>query len=86
MLIAVSQAKAKLTDLVSRAEAGEDIVLTRHGHPTVRLTPVNAVVDLQDQRRSALDRFQGSLRAAPGFEGGAARVADFLYDERGLPA
>lgn len=86
MQIAVSEAKAKLTDLVSRAEAGEDMVLTRHGHPTVRLTPVTAVSDLQEQRRRALDRFSGSLKASPRFEGGAARAADFLYDERGRPA
>jgi prevent-host-death family protein len=29
--IPVSEAKAKLTDLVRRAEAGEEIVLTRNG-------------------------------------------------------
>ena len=33
MQISVSDAKARLTELLRRAEAGEDIVLTRHGQP-----------------------------------------------------
>lgn len=40
MNVSVSEAKAQLTDLVRRAENGEEIVLTRHGHPVVTLTPV----------------------------------------------
>ena len=37
MEIPVSEAKGRLTDLVRRAEAGEDVVLTRHGRPAARL-------------------------------------------------
>ena len=33
----VSEAKARLTELARRAEAGEDVVLTRHGQAMVRL-------------------------------------------------
>ena len=36
----LSEAKACLTDLVRRAEAGDEVVLTRHGRPVVRLAPV----------------------------------------------
>ena len=39
MQVTVTEAKARLTELVRRAEAGEEIVLTRHGHPAVRLVP-----------------------------------------------
>ncbi len=35
-----SEAKARLSDLVRRAEAGDEVVLTRHGRPVVRLAPV----------------------------------------------
>jgi prevent-host-death family protein len=42
MEISVTDAKAQLTELVRRAEAGDEIVLTRHGHPAVRLVPVRA--------------------------------------------
>ena len=38
--ISVSNAKAQLTALVCRAEAGDEVVLTRHGKPAVRLVPV----------------------------------------------
>lgn len=86
MQISVSNAKAQLTDLVRRAEAGEDITLTRRGHPTVRLVPVVAT-DLREQRRQALDKFRGIAKGKPGMEGvTAANIADFLYDENGWPA
>jgi prevent-host-death family protein len=42
MQVSVSDAKAQLTDLVRRAEDGEDIVLTRHGQPVAILKPVTA--------------------------------------------
>lgn len=86
MHISVSDAKAQLTDLVRRAEAGEEITLTRRGAPTVRLVPVVAT-DLREQRRQALDKFTGCLKGKPGLEGvTAANIADFLYDENGWPA
>jgi prevent-host-death family protein len=34
------EAKTKLSQLVERAEAGEDVVLTRNGTPVARLVPV----------------------------------------------
>ena len=90
MHIAVSDAKARLTDLVRRAEAGDEIILTRHGHPAVRLTPVNAQVSpdaLRERRRKAIDRAIEEARARGSRQGpDAARAADFLYGEDGLPA
>ena len=40
MEVKVSDAKGRLTDLVRRAEAGEEVVLTRRGRPAVRLVRV----------------------------------------------
>ena len=40
MEVSVTEAKAQLSDLVRRAESGQDVILTRHGHPAVRLVPV----------------------------------------------
>ncbi len=84
MRISVSDAKAQLTDLVRRAEAGDDVVLTRHGQPAVRLTPVRSVGDAVARRRlmEAL-RSKASAKSVQG--AGAARSQDFLYDEDGLP-
>jgi len=35
----IAEAKAKLSELVSRAEAGEDVIIARDGKPIVTLTP-----------------------------------------------
>ena len=36
----IADAKAKLSELVARAEAGEQVVLARAGKPIVTLTPI----------------------------------------------
>lgn len=84
MQVSVSEAKAQLTELVRLAEAGEEVILTRHGHAAVRLAPVKATPD-RAARRAILDqvRAAGRAKATPGPD--AARSQDFLYDEDGLP-
>lgn len=85
MHISVSDAKAQLTDLVRRAEAGDEVILTRRGAPVAKLVPIVAD-DVRPQRRQALDSFFGALKAHPGLEDmTGANMADFLYDESGLP-
>ena len=39
-LISIAKAKAALASLIARAEAGEEITLTRHGKPVARLVPM----------------------------------------------
>lgn len=84
MLVSVTDAKGQLTDLVRRAEAGDEVILTRHGHPVIRLSPVVAPVDME-RRRKALERVMrsGAANVSPGPN--AARSQDFLYDDDGLP-
>ena len=82
--ISVTDAKAQLTDLVRRAERGDDVILTRHGQPTVRLVPIVAHQDKSARRRiMEAARRAGSAKAAQGEA--AASSQDFLYDEAGLP-
>jgi prevent-host-death family protein len=85
MRISVTDAKGQLTDLVRRAEAGDEIILTRHGQAVVRLLPLAQVRLDAKARRELLEtvRASGSAKASPG--PGAARSQDFLYDENGLP-
>ena len=54
MQISVTEAKGQLTELVRRAEAGDEVILTRHGHAAVRLVPVKAAQD-RKSRRALLD-------------------------------
>ena len=39
--ISIAQAKAEFAALVSRAEAGEEIIVTRNGRPVARLTTID---------------------------------------------
>lgn len=84
MRISVTDAKGQLTDLVRRAEAGDDVVLTRHGQAAVRLVPIRPVPNAR-ARRKLLEavRMSGAARATAGPD--AARSQDFLYGDDGLP-
>jgi prevent-host-death family protein len=82
MEISVTDAKAQLTELVRRAEAGDEIVLTRHGHPAVRLVPVKKRGD-RKALRALVEEIWATAKPSPGPS--AARSQDFLYDEDGLP-
>ena len=85
MEVSVSEAKGQLTELVRRAEAGDEVILTRHGQPAVRLVPVKRTLD-RATRRKLLEEFQAAAasKVTPGPD--AARSQDFLYDDEGLPA
>jgi prevent-host-death family protein len=84
MEVSVTDAKAQLTELVRRAEDGDEVILTRHGHPAVRLVPVNSRPN-QEMRRKILEDFRAaaSAKIIPGPD--AAHSQDFLYGEDGLP-
>ena len=74
MRVSVTEAKQRLTELVRRAEAVDEVVLTRHGRAAVKPAPVRRRPDA-DARRAVTAR----MRAA------AARSQDFLHRGDGLP-
>ena len=84
MKISVSEAKGQLTDLVRRAEAGDEVILTRHGQAAVRLVPVVARPSLED-RKKLLEAVRISAVAKASVGPSAARSQDFLYGDDGLP-
>jgi prevent-host-death family protein len=84
MRISVTEAKGQLTDLVRRAQAGDEVILTRHGHAAVRLVPVQAPVDA-NARKLLLDRVRAAAATKAAAGPSAARSQDFLYGEDGLP-
>jgi prevent-host-death family protein len=85
MQVSVTEAKRRLTELVRRAEAGDEVILTRRGHAVVRLVPVKEMTD-RKSRRTLLEavRVSGAVKAKAGTN--AARSQDFLYGDDGLPA
>ena len=84
--IAVSEAKAHLTALVRQAEGGEDVFLTRNGRRVARITAETSRRVLSSEERMAVIRkVQAMARGKfePDFD--AARSADFLYGDDGMP-
>ena len=85
MQMSITEAKAQLTDLVRRAEAGDEVVLTRHGRPAARLVAIKETRSPK-HRRAVIEavRKAAAGKASAGADG--ARSQDFLYDvDTGLP-
>jgi prevent-host-death family protein len=84
MNVPLSEAKAQLTNLVRRAEAGEEIILTRFGHAVARIAPVK-VKQTPAESLAIIREIQASARGkiTPGPD--AAHSQDFLYNESGMP-
>ncbi|MGO9740009.1 MAG: type II toxin-antitoxin system Phd/YefM family antitoxin [Roseiarcus sp.] len=86
MEISITEAERDLAELVRRAEAGEQVVLTRNGHPAACITPITKN-STEDELRRALAEIQAAAAANVISDGmSAARSQDLLYGEDGLPA
>jgi len=85
MRVSVSDAKVQLTELVKRAEAGEEVILTRRGHEIVRFVAMAAAPGPKG-RRALMEKLRAAAaaKALPGPN--AACSQDFLYDDDGMPA
>jgi len=67
----VAEAKAKLSELIDRAERGEGVVITKHGKAVVELKPVQAAprviaqadLDRLAHQRGKIRRKKGGLNA-----------------------
>lgn len=84
MRVSVSEAKGRLTDLVRRAEAGDEVILTRHGQAAVRLAPVQPTRD-RKTRAALIEAVRRSAASKRSAGPSAARSQDFLYGDDGLP-
>jgi prevent-host-death family protein len=62
--VGMHEAKTKLSQLVERAESGEDIVIARNGKPVVRLVPVASASSLASVRGV----WRGRVRVAEDFD------------------
>lgn len=62
--INIYEAKTQLSRLVTRAEAGEEIVIARNGHPVARLLPARSVDGLAAVRGA----WSGRVRIADDFD------------------
>ncbi|HYX24524.1 MAG TPA: type II toxin-antitoxin system Phd/YefM family antitoxin [Thermoanaerobaculia bacterium] len=65
--VSVAEVKAHFSDWVKEAEAGEPVVITRHGKPVVALVPANDMEQLRRLRSAGPE--QGLASLAGGWEG-----------------
>ncbi len=84
MKVPVSEAKASLTELLHRAEAGEEIILTRRGRSVVRIVPIEPELTYE-QRRVLIEKVRSMAPPLAPDELPAERSQDFLYGDDGLP-
>lgn len=59
--IGLFDAKNKFSELVERAERGEEVVITRRGKPVAKLGPVSAETNVE-RSRAAMERIRERAR------------------------
>ncbi|PZS09263.1 MAG: hypothetical protein DLM64_10825 [Solirubrobacterales bacterium] len=72
--VGMHEAKTTLSQLVARAEAGEEIIIARNGKPAVRLSPVAAGTSLAGARGA----WRGRVQIADDFDELPDDIADAL--------
>jgi prevent-host-death family protein len=63
--VGMHEAKTRLSQLVERAEAGEDIVITRNGKPVARLA---AIAEQERSLAAVRGAWRGRMRMAEDFD------------------
>jgi prevent-host-death family protein len=60
--IGLFEAKTHLSELVARAERGEEVIITRHQRPVAKLVPITAPAPDGEARRAAVNALLRSAR------------------------
>lgn len=60
----LSDAKARLSELLDEVEAGETLIITRHGKPVAQVSPASN--EREAQRRAAMRAILDMQKTAPG--------------------
>ena len=75
--IALSEVKDHLSEFVTAAEGGDEIIITRHGKPAAKLVAVVAAADdRSDVKRAAFERL-AAIRAELRAQGMTATSDEF---------
>ncbi len=78
-VVNMGSAKSQLSQLVARAEAGEDIVIARDGKPAVRLAPVQPKGTWTQRIEGAL---AGQIWMSDDFDAPLPEFEDAFYNGR----
>lgn len=87
MKLSIAEAEDQLSELVRRAENGEEVVLTRDGRDVVRFErmPTTKATSPEEKRALFAEIRRRARERGPDGGPSAARSQDFLYDEFGIP-
>lgn len=60
--VGLFEAKTHLSELIARAERGEEVIITRHNKPVARLLPIAAAQPDPASRQRAVDALLSAAR------------------------
>jgi prevent-host-death family protein len=63
MDVSIAEARNRLSELIRAAEAGEKVVITRHGKPVAQLAPPPA-----ERRQARLGGMKDRIQLLPGWD------------------
>jgi prevent-host-death family protein len=63
MDVSIAEAKNRLPELIRAVEAGEQVVITRHGRPVAQITPPPA-----KRRKIQWGSMRGRIKLLPGWD------------------
>ena len=72
------EAKTHFSELLDRAAAGEEITITRHGHPVAKLVPVQPQKSTEE-RRAAIEKWKSLSK---GLTLGGLKIRDLIDEGR----
>jgi prevent-host-death family protein len=72
MDVSIAEAKNRLPELIRAVEAGEKVVITRHGQPVAQITPAPP-----ERRQVRLGTMRGRIHLKPGWDR-PLKVDEFL--------
>jgi len=81
MIASVRETKAKLSELISKATSGEEVVISVRGRPTIKLVPIHPHSEKPDIQSWA-NRRRSQLKAMPEKADSAKEIVSALRGER----
>ena len=72
------EAKTHLSELLEKVEAGEEIIITKHGAPVAKLVPMKKEASAE-QRAAAIRRIQ---KLGSGLSLGGLKIKDLINEGR----
>jgi prevent-host-death family protein len=73
MKVSVYEAKSKLSQMINKALEGEEVVITRNGEDTVKLTPV-----AKKKKRNWIGMYEGQIKIHDDFNDPLPEFEEYL--------